>query len=189
MYTETILLDKDGFKFYKTKDNDYYSSFCLNNPNIILSQIIDFNLMKLVYDLNTEIYEKTNLTINDDGTAIITVLLKHFFKDLGLPQKYSVLQMQRILDEDKIIFMGKTKQNIDVTEIRTNYDIPTNAELLSISDIKNICTILSPHKIACVFYITFDKNITIPPFVEKIISNITHKIFIRVKQFIENIVM
>jgi hypothetical protein len=93
------------------------------------------------------------------------------------------------LDEDKIIFMGKTKQNIDVTEIRTNYDIPTNAELLSISHIKNICTILSPHKIACVFYITFDKNITIPPFVEKIISNITHKIFIRVKQFIENIVM
>jgi hypothetical protein len=188
MNNETILLDKDGFKFYKTKDNDYYSSFCLNNPNIILPQIIDFNLMKLIYDLNTDIYEKTNLTINDDDTAVITVLLKHFFKDLGLPQKYSVLQMQRILDEDKIIFIGQTKNNID-SEYLTNYGIPINAELLSISNIKNICKIVNPHKIDCSFYITFDKNITIPPFVEKIISNIIHKIFIRVKQFIENIVI
>ena len=49
MNNETILLEKDGFKFYKTKDNEYYSNFCLNNTNIILSQIIDFNLMKLVY--------------------------------------------------------------------------------------------------------------------------------------------
>jgi hypothetical protein len=186
MNTGTILLDKDGFKFYKTKDNEYYSSFCLNNQNIILSQIIDFNLMKLVYDLNTDIYEKTKLIINDDDTAVITVLLKHFFKDLGLPQKYSVLHIQRILDEDKIIFKGKTKENI---ANETLMNLPINAELLSISNIKNICTILSPHKVDCSFYITFDKNITIPPFVEKIISNIIHKIFIRVKQFIENIVI
>jgi hypothetical protein len=189
MNNETILLEKDGFKFYKTKDNEYYSIFCLNNTNIILSQIIDFNLMKLIYDLNTDIYEKTNLVINNDDTAVITVLLKHFFKDLGLSQKYSVLQIQRILDQDKIIFNGQNKDNIDFTEIHTIYGIPTNAELLSITNIKNICTILTPHKIDCAFYITFDKNITIPPFVEKMISNIIHKIFIRVKQFIENIVI
>jgi hypothetical protein len=189
MNTETILLDKDGFQFLKTNDNEYCSKFCLHNSNIILSQIIDFHLIKLIYDLNTDIYEKTNLVINDDNTAVITVLLKHFFKDLGLSQKYSVLQIQRILDQDKIIFMGKTKDNVDVSEIHTIYGIPINAELLSITNIKNICTISTPHKIDCSFYITFDKKLNIPPFVEKVISNIIHKIFIRVKQFIENIVI
>jgi hypothetical protein len=128
-----IYIDLFDFTVYEElfkKDNEYYSSFCLNNPNIILSQIIDFNLMKLVYDLNTDIFEKTNLAINDDDTAVITVLLKHFFKDLGLPQKYSVLHIQRILDEDKIIFKGKTKENI-ANETLMNF--PINAELLSIS--------------------------------------------------------
>lgn len=191
MNNETLLLDKDGFKFYKINNNNYYISFSLTNHNITLSQIIDFNLMKLVYDLNTDIYEKTNLVINDDDTAVITVLLKHFFKDLGLRQKYSMLEIQRISDENKIIFIGKSKDkdSIGVSETLRNCGIPSNAELLTISNIKNICTILSPHIIECNFYITFDKTITIPPFVEKMICNIIHKIFIRVKQFIEKIII
>ena len=192
MNNEHILFNKDGFIFYKIKENEYCCTFSLNNNNIMLSQIIDFNLVKLIYDLNTDIYEKTKLDKINDDSAILFVLIKHFFKDLGLPQRYSNLQIDRIMDKEKITFIGKTKiidtnTNTNTNTIFAEEKIPDNAELLHIKDIKNVCTIVNPHHIDCCFSIILDTNDNIPLFAEKMISNIIHKIVIRVKQFIENL--
>ena len=72
---------------------------------------------------------------------------------------------------------------------KTYIDIPVNAELLDINIINIECTMLSSQCIDFKITFLFDKNMIIPTFVEKTISIITHKIFIRVKQFIENIRM
>lgn len=185
MNNETVLLNKNGFQFYKMKENEYYSTFSLKNNNILLSQIIDFNLIKLIYDLNTDIYELTHLEKVDEDNAFITIIMQHLFKDLGLPQRYSLLQMQRIVNTDEIIFIGNTTK--DITNDTMIQFIPSNAELIQIQNIKNICKIITPHHIDFTFSVIFDKNMKIPLFAEKIISNIIYKIFIRVKQFIENI--
>ena len=59
----TELYSKEGFVFTKNEKNNYSLSFEMVNKNIILSKIIDFNLVKLIYDLNSDIYEKINLNI------------------------------------------------------------------------------------------------------------------------------
>jgi hypothetical protein len=69
MDSETILFDKDGFKFIRVRKNHYKLSFNMENNNIIISKIIDFNLIKLIYDLNQDVYEKVNIQkINDNVT-------------------------------------------------------------------------------------------------------------------------
>ena len=61
MDSETILFDKDGFKFIRVRKNHYKLSFNMENNNIIISKIIDFNLINLIYDLNQDVYEKVNI--------------------------------------------------------------------------------------------------------------------------------
>jgi hypothetical protein len=46
-----ILYSKDGFTFAKNSKNNYSLTFQMENKSIILSKIIDFSLVKLIYDL------------------------------------------------------------------------------------------------------------------------------------------
>ena len=76
------LFDKDGFKFSCLKKNHYSLTFSMENNKIVLSKIIDFNLIKLIYDLNPDVYEKVNIEKINDNEVILTLLMKHFFEDL-----------------------------------------------------------------------------------------------------------
>jgi len=91
MTDSNVLYSKEGFKFTKNKNNDYSISFLMQNNSIVLSKIIDFNLIKLIYELNPDVYEKINMEIINENEAISNLLMKHLFKDLGLPQRYSYL--------------------------------------------------------------------------------------------------
>ena len=181
MDNESIIFDKEGFKFIKIKSHYYKLTFSMENPNIILSNIIDFNLIKLIYDLNGDVYEKVNLEKLNNNEAHITLVMKHFFEDLGLPQRFSYLYMTKIIEHNKIIFNAKS-----ITTSRPK-EAPIDAELLTIKNLTSICDIITPHKINFSFNIYFNETLNIPPFVEKIVGMIIHKIFKRLKQFIENV--
>jgi hypothetical protein len=175
------LYEKEGFIFTQIKKNNYKIEFCMENKNIILSKIIDFNLIKLIYDLNTDIYETVELEIINDNEAIATILMKNFFEELGLPQKFSYLHIKREIEDNKIIFRSQSIQS------HRPINIPTDAELMGVENMISVCDIITPHKMHFSFNIIFDANLIIPPFVEKIMGIILHKIFKRVKQFIENV--
>ena len=66
-----ILFEKDGLKFLKIKKNFYNLLFSMENNNIILEKIIDFNLVNIIYELNKDIYEKMNLTKINDNEIIV----------------------------------------------------------------------------------------------------------------------
>ena len=70
----TTILSKEGFFFIKNKERDYTLYLEIENNNIILKKIIDFKLIKLIYDLNSEIYEKINLKIINENEAIINLI-------------------------------------------------------------------------------------------------------------------
>jgi hypothetical protein len=176
-----ILFNKEGFKFSAISKNNYKLEFTIENNNIILSQIIDFSLIKLIYDLNADIYEKVNLEKINDNEAIITLVMKHLFEDIGLPQRFSFFNMKKTYENKKIIFEGETI----MTHIPEG--MPENAELLPMKKIICTCNIITPHKIEYEFNICFDNNLLIPEFLQKMIGVIINKIFKRVKQFIENL--
>ena len=178
---ETIILNKDGLTIIKCATNNYKLHFYLENNNIYVEKIIDFPLIKLVYDLNPDVYENANIENISDTEAKITLLLKHFFEDLGMPQRYSYVYMTKRVEINNITFITKS-----ITTEKPP-GVPIDSELMPIQVLVASFDIVTPHKTVVQFDILFDKRFNIPVFAEKIIAQILFKVFTRVKQFIENI--
>lgn len=178
---EKIIFEKDGFKFSKISSTHYCSTFYIKNQYILLPSIINFDLIKLIYDLNPDIYQYVNLNKINDSETICIFIIKHFFEDLGLPQRYAHLNMKKSFDDNSIIFHAES--------IRSDRpdNIPEHCEPIAINNMISTCEIITQHSIKFTHNIYFGEGINIPPFVEKIIGTIVNKIFKRVKQFIENI--
>jgi len=178
---ETRILCKDGLQITKCATNKYKLRFHLENNIIYIEKIIDFPLIKLVYDLNPDVYEQTNIDKISDTEARVTLLLKHFFEDLGMPQRYSYVHMTKHVERNNITFVTKSITN------EKPPGMPIDSELMPIQDLVASFDIVTPHMSSVTFDILFDKRFNIPVFVEKIIAQILFKVFTRVKQFIENI--
>lgn len=178
---ETRILYKDGLQITKCATNKYKLRFHLENNKIYIEKIIDFPLIKLLYDLNPDVYEQTNIESICESQAKVTLLLKHFFEDLGMPQRYSYFHMTKHVERNNITFITKSI----TTEKPTG--MPIDSELMPIQDLVASFDIVTPHMTTVTFDIWFEKRFNIPVFVEKIIAQILFKVFTRVKQFIENI--
>jgi hypothetical protein len=175
-----ILYEKDGMIFTKIDDKKYKLEFSMENKNILISNIIDFSLFKLIYELNNDIYESVNLTKISENEAVVVFVMKHLFEDLGLPQKYFYLHITKIVTDKQIIFRSHS--------IHTERPkcVPDEAQIMAMKENIGICDIITPHKVNFSFTILFEDYVEIPAFAEKMVGLILNKIFKRVKQFIEN---
>ena len=178
---DIILFNKEGFHFSRIQKNNYKLEFCMENNYIVLPKIVDFNLIKLIYDLNNDVYENVEIEKLNDCEVVATILMKHLFEDLGLPQRFSFIRIKKTTEENKIIFTSQSIKSYRPTEI------PENAVLMSIEELIITCYIISPHNIQFIVNVKFDPIMNIPNFIEKIIGVILHKVFKRVKQFIEKV--
>jgi hypothetical protein len=176
-----ILYTKEGFEFVKVIKNKYSLKFTIENSFIILNQIIDFNLIKLIYDLNGDIYEKVNLQIINENEAIMTMLMKSLFEDLGMPQRFTYVNVKKYIDENKITFISQSIKS------ERPEGMPIDSQQLPLQIMICNCDIITPHKILFTFDISFNENMNVPSFAEKMIGLIIFKIFNRVKQFIEKV--
>jgi hypothetical protein len=177
------LYSKEGLEFTKIKNNNYTLVFNMENHNILMSKIMDFNLLKLIYDLNGDIYEKSDLVMINENEAVLNLLMKNLFEELGLPQRFSYIHIKKQTSENKISFISQS--------IRSERPdgIPKEAKLLPINIMVCDCIIMNPHKINFCCDITFDDDMNIPHVAEKMVGLILFKIFKRVKQFIENVII
>jgi len=177
-----ILFNKDGFTFRRKSEHHYEINLTMTNNNIQLDKLIDFGFMKLIYDLNTDIYINSTIEKLNENEAIVTLIFKHLFEDIGIPQKYSYVHMIKKVEQNKVTFISKSIHS------HRPEGIPENAELMSIDNLECVCNIETPHKINFTFEVNFDKKRITPPFfVQKMLGNIMNKIFKRVKLFIENL--
>ena len=177
-----IIYEKNGFKFEKLKNNAFNLTFNVENKKLFLPSLINFDLVKLIYDLNSDIYVSSDLQKNpNNNTAIITLLMKHFFIDLGLPQRYSHIYMTQENSDTQIVFNACSIHTDNIPE-----GIPSDAVLMPIKYMVITCNIITPHNVDFNCSIVFEDDLKIPPFAEKVIGLMIHKIFTRVKQFINN---
>jgi hypothetical protein len=109
--------------------------------------------------------------------------MKHLFKDLGLPQRFSYLHIKRYNEENSIIFISESINS------ERPPDMPVDAELMNIKKSIIKCNVITPHRIKFECNIIFDISVIVPTVAEKLIGLILYKIFNRVKQFIENVTM
>ena len=176
-----VLVEKDGMKFIKLEKNKYNLTYSIENKDINLEPLINFELIKLIYELNPDIYEKVVLNKISEEEAQITLLMKHFFNDLGFPQKYSHMGLKKSVSPNRINVVGAS-----ILSEKPSY-IPNEVELLPIDRLDIDCTIVSPHKVSLNCMIVFNNSLVIPTFIEKVIGIIINKIFVRVKKFVESI--
>jgi hypothetical protein len=180
---KTMIFEKEGFQFLKNKSK-YSCTFSMINNNIYLPSIINFELLKIIHSLNPDISQNIEFEKISDNEVNCLIIVKNLFQDLGLPQKYSYLNMKKISIDNRTILFHAVPI---LTEIPDN--LPANCESTNIHSIKSICDIITNHEIKFTFDIYLQQNFYIPPFLEKMIGLIIHKLFKRVKQFIENVVI
>lgn len=180
---EQKIIEKNGLKFIKLTSNEFNLTFDINNNNILLPAIINFDLIQLIYKLNPNVFEyvETELNAETETNVIMNILLKDIFSDLGLPHYYLALDITKnALDTNKIIFYCEISNN----KLDT---YPDDVELLPIQKI-NICfDIMNNHNVKIKCDINLMDKHNIPSFSEKMIGNMIYNIFNRLKQFIEKV--
>jgi hypothetical protein len=82
-----ILLDKNGVKIIKLTDNTFNILFSLENSRDV-RPFINLNLIKLLHDLNPDLFEAYSAVDINATERHICLLLKDLFADLGIPQYY-----------------------------------------------------------------------------------------------------
>ena len=181
MINSTLVFSKEGLNIIKNNKNNYSLLFSIENNNIYLPKIIHFNTINILCDLYHDLIEKYDLQINENkNEAIIYILFKHLFEDLGLPHYYIYIHITKNITEnitENITFEFKS--------IKLN-DISIEVEPINITTGIVNCSIITSHKISIEWNILIS-NIDIPECVEKILGLIIYKLFNRIKQFIENI--
>lgn len=182
-----ILMDKNDMKIIKLDADEYNILFSIKNSNFILPSIINFDLIKLIFDLNPDIYEKSILHKNiniSENNATIGSLMKDIYADLGIPQSYICMNVEM----NKSINVINFKCNpIDNQEILSDFDVTSDLYLLPIKSMTFYCNVLTNHHIDIKCQIKLNDDIEIEKFIEKIIISAINKIFIRLKQFIEKL--
>ena len=151
--------EKDDFTFIRVKKNEYEITFTIQNNFIHLPSIINFDLLKLLYELNKDIFERVTLDKINEHSAITSLLMKHFFVDLGLSQKYTYFHIEKKetnkemnketnkeKEKYKIIFYSKTIF-AEKPEI-----IPDEASLVPFQDINISVEVETSHKVNILFH-------------------------------------
>jgi len=178
-----IISEKNGMKLIRSPDNIFNFVCTIENKNIYLDKIINFELVKLIFEINNDIYEKVIMNKIDENNAEFIFIMKHFFADIGLPQRYYhfILTKNFNQNENKITFKSEIINN------QKPEFISKDIEFLPINKMDFECQFTSLQRDKMLFnaFIVFDKNLSIPEYVEKVVGLIVNKIFIRVKQFIE----
>lgn len=178
-----IISEKNGMKLIRSPDNIFNFVCTIENKNIYLDKIINFELVKLIFEINNDIYEKVIMNKIDENNAEFIFIMKHFFADIGLPQRYYhfILTKNFNQKENKITFKSEI-----INDKKPEF-ISEDIEFLPINKMDFECQFTSLLRDKMLFnaFIVFDKNLSIPEYVEKVVGLIVNKIFIRVKQFIE----
>ena len=190
---EKVFFEKDSIRISKTPEDEYHMQCMIENNQLLLEKIMNFDLLKLIYDLNVDVYEKTELHKINESEANILFIMKNLFPDLGMPQRFAYLKVRRSVERDP--FFQKTKKIVFQSEFILDEKglmvkpahLSKDVYPLPIEKLETECLFLSDHKMHISNKIKINSGkFNIPAFIEKILSKIIYKVFSRVKQFIEN---
>ena len=105
---------KNDFVITRQERNKYYVNFSMQNNKTYLDSIINFNIMTILYEMNKDIFDDYKVQIINEEEAEVYFLIKHFFSDLGLPQKYFHMHVKKVIDkESNVISFACENSTID----------------------------------------------------------------------------
>jgi hypothetical protein len=175
-----VILDKKGLLMIREKKNSYVLNYELNNNNIDITKLLNFNLVVILQEVNKDIIIDYNIEIINENEANIYLLLKRIFEDLGFNQKYVHLNVKINKKENNTTFVSSLNEVIPSKVREKEWSLlPLNSVIIE-------CDTTNKHSVRMKSSVSFDAMFEIPSFVEKFSAIIIGKVFLRIKQFIEN---
>lgn len=162
----------------------YRLNFNILNHKSNINKFINNNLFELICKLNTDIIDSYEIYDKNTNSCKIFILFKKFGADLGIKQKYSYFESQIIQNNNNYV-IKTTVLKCPSTLIpypNKNYEcLDYNSSFININ-------IINDHS-CMIDYIfdTFNTSIELPVYMENMFGMLTKKLFLRLKQFIENI--
>ena len=200
--TENILMtcDKDNVWLSRDKANHMnVVEFKAHNPKIRIDALLTFDIYKMMYELNKDIFESYHITYPDPADPSRAELMFVFKSILGLGERYTHVYtvMPHLLNQGEneqghiqvIRMMSTNVAKTDNSSLRSF--VRKRAEQID-SDNSNIIIHVQPDGHTIQFHYKFklqlskpDDTISIPSFVDKAVGTLIKTIFVRMKQFIE----
>jgi hypothetical protein len=76
--------------------NKYRMTTTIENKRIYMKNLLNFNLINLIYQTNLDNFDKINLNIINEEDATVFLLMKHLFKEMGLKQRYFCFDIKKV---------------------------------------------------------------------------------------------
>lgn len=171
---------RNPIKFTKKGNNNYNFSFSIENKNYVLKNIINFELIQLIYKLNDDIYESIHTEKIDENESNITLVMKKIFFDL-ISQKYAFLNVKKEVNDKTIVFNSRIINSHRPPHVKDDF------ELVDVENIVNKFEIIDNHKINCNFEFIFNNRTNSTPIFDKVFVNFVNKMFVRFKNSIESL--
>lgn len=162
--------------------NKYRMTTTIENKKIYMKNLLNFNLINLIYQTNLDNFDKINLNIINEEDATVFLLMKHLFKEMGLKQRYFCFDIKKVDLENGISFI--LTQN---PEYGQQVNDCSNAHLMPIKHMLYNFELVSLHKIKMTQYINFDPEVGLPTFLEPVFGLISKTMLKQMKQFIEGV--
>ena len=179
---ERKITEGKSYLLVRLATNKYRMTAIIENKNVYMNNILNFNLINLMYQTNLDQFKKFHLNIINDNEANVFLLMKHIFKELGLKQRYICFDIKKVNIENGVSFIltqnGEYGQEINDC---------TNAHLMPIKHILYNFEVVSLNKLKMTEYINFDPENGMPSMLEPVFGLILKTMFKRTKQFIEGI--
>jgi uncharacterized Fe-S cluster-containing protein len=190
---DSVYLSRDKAKYM------YLIEFNAVNPKIHIDALLTFDIYKMMYELNKDLFESHHIAFPDPNDPSRAELLFIFKSIMGLGERYThVYTHMPHLSNQEPLAQGQgqvihiSSSNVPKTaQSQLRHLISRRAEQID-SDNSHITIHVQPDRHAIQFYYEFklqlskpDDVISIPPFVDKAVSTMMKNIFVRMKQFIE----
>lgn len=191
---------KDDVYLSRDKANHMYLiEFKAHNPKIRIDALLTFDIYKILYELNKDIFDSYYISYPDPSDPSRAELMFIFKSIMGLGERYTHAYtcMPHLLNQGQpesgqiqVIHISSTNvPKTDNSALRTF--VRKRAEQID-SDNSNITVQVQPDGHSINFHYKFKMQlskpgdaISVPPFVDNAVGAMIKKIFVRLKQFIE----
>jgi len=186
--TKKIILKNEYFCFSSQKKNNYIANCKIennNNNNIRMNDLLNFNLLKLMYQLNSDIFETIDFTIINENEANVYLLIKPLLKNLGIWQRFVSLKFTRsVLSDDTVIFVGVPDHEYGKLKHTCK-----NAIFAPLNKIIFYCDVsrTNMNALNLTTYFCLEENFVFPMMLEKLVGTIFKRVYKNIKKGIESL--
>lgn len=164
---------------YNRLEDIYNLTFSIENSNLYLQDIKNFNIYNILYSLNKDIIENIELKLISENNAEVLFIFKKFGPTIGMPKKYMAVKTIQEIKDNIIIF-----NSIGIDSSIENFDINISKMICNFA----ILTInLLENKINVNYDFKINSNEDLPIYMEHFVGLMMKKIFYNLKTFAEKI--